>query len=296
MEVVILGAAAGGPAAVSGFGAIGAGIGAATGATGLGALGGGAAVTGLGALGAGAAGAAVTGLGALGGGAAGAAAAAALGAVGAAAGAGLPGEITTLRSLAPKTPATSSGTSVRFWSARLASPPGPIAARIRDNGKSIRESSCEESFANVPGGEPWRNCAKGILTAPVRNCSAAKAAERKNIPAGRSKTSAAKSSGSHERISFNGNAIISPVSAVLRGGTGAGDGAAGFGARAAAAGAAGAAGVEGFAGGAGAGVRTEPSVAGAAGGVLVDLENNLLKTPNIILAAVHPGRTISARR
>jgi hypothetical protein len=146
-------------------------------------------------------------------------------------------------------------------------------------------------LANVPGGEPWRNCEKGILTAPVRNCSTAKPAERKNMPLGRSKTSAAKLSGSHAIISFNGNAIISPVRAVL--GAGAGDGAAGFGARAATAGAAG---VEGFGGGAATGVRTGASVAGPAGGALVVLENNLLKTPNINRAAVQSARTNSARR
>jgi hypothetical protein len=144
---------------------------------------------------------------------------------------------------------------------------------------------------NVPGGEPLRNCAKGILTAPFRNCSTATLAESENIPPGRSKTSAAKSSGRHERISFNGNAIMSPVGAALRMGAGAGDVAAGLGAGAAAGG------PDGLGGGAGMGAGTDSSFTGAAaGGGLDGLENNLLKTPNINRVVVHTARTHSARR
>jgi len=289
MEVVGLGAAGRGATGVIGFGAIGAG--AAAGAKGLGALAGGArGVIGLGALGGAATGA--TGLAALGGAATGAAGLAALGAGaagldalgGGAAGAavaalgaagtaeGRVGEMVTWRSLAPKTPVTSSGTSTRFWLERRASPAEPTAFRIAARGKSIKELSLEASSANVPGGEPWRNCEKGILTVPDRNCFTASEAEKENDPPGDCKTSAATSLGSCAMMSFSGNAIMSPAGVAVR--VGAGDGAAG---------------AEVPGGGAGAGARTGASATGAAaGGGLACLENIFLKTPNINRRAILP--------
>jgi len=264
MEVVGLGTPSGGPAGVGGFGV-------ATGATGLGALGGaatGAAVAGFGALGGGAAGALAAGL--------------------AAVGPAPPVEMDTRPSLVPKTPATSSGTNTRFWSERLDNPPVPIVARIRGRGKSIRVSSREASALKVPGGEPRRNCPNGILTAPVRNCSAATLAGSENIPPGRSKTSAAKFSGSDESTSFNGNASVSPVGVAPRSG-----------AAAAAAAAAGAPAVIGFGSAAATGAGTDSGFAGAAaGGGPNGLKKNFFIAPNINRAVVrtHTARTHSPRR
>lgn len=157
MEVVILGAATGAAGAI-GFGAGVCGIGIAPAVTVLAGAGGGTAgATGaaagiaFGTLGTGAAGAAGAAFATLAGAAAG------LVAAGAAAGAAPPPAITTFRSLAPKTPATSSGTTVRFWSVRLARPFGPIWARINDSGKSIIVLLCEVSCENVPAGAPLRN-------------------------------------------------------------------------------------------------------------------------------------------
>jgi hypothetical protein len=167
---------------------------------------------------------------------------------------------------------------------RLASPFGPIAARISDSGKSIIVPSCEVSCENVPAGAPLRNWPNGIRTAPVRNCCTATAVGIANVPAGRSNTSAAKLSGSQERISFSGMAIVSPAGAVARvPGIAAVwvAGAAGFAALGVAAGT----GV--WAGSTG----TDSSVTGTLGGGLVVLENNFLKTPNINRAVVYCART-----
>jgi hypothetical protein len=108
---------------------------------------------------------------------------------------------------------------------RLASPAGPTAFRIAARGKSIKELSFEPSLANVPTGAAWRNCEKGILTMPERNCFIASEAEKENDPPGDFKTSAATSLGNCEMMSFNGNSIMSPAGAAVR--AGAGDGAAG---------------------------------------------------------------------
>jgi hypothetical protein len=293
MEVVILGAATGAVGAI-GLGAAGWGIGTAPAVTVLDGAGGGVAGAAVGAalgiLGAGAAGAAGGAFGTLAGAAGGAAAGlvavgapAGFVAAGAAAGAAPPPAITTFRSLAPKTPATSSGTTVCFWSVRLASPFGPMAARMSDSGKSIIVPSCEVSCENVPAGAPLRNWPKGIRTAPLRNCCTATAVGIANVPAGRSNTIVAKLSGSQERISFNGMAIVSPTGAVARvpGMAAAGvAGAAGFAALGVAAGA-----------GVWAGTGTDSSVTGTLGGGLVVLENNFLKTPNINRAVVYCART-----
>jgi len=182
--VIGLAAAGAGAIGVTGLGA-GAGIGAGAGGLGGGAAG--ATVTGRGAgggaTGAGA-GLGATGAGTAGGGfgATGAGAGAGFGAAGAAAGAaatgfaGAGGAAAGAAAVAApcpflpaKTPFTSSGRAICLWSDRLASPPGPSAARINGKGKSIKVASCVKLFANVPPGAPWRNCEKGIRTAPVRS-------------------------------------------------------------------------------------------------------------------------------
>jgi hypothetical protein len=165
---------------------------------------------------------------------------------------------------------------------RLASPLGPIAAKTRDKGKSIKESSCEALSANVPGGEPRRKVEKGIRTAPDRNCSIATLAEKENVPPGCDKTSVARVLGSRERTSFNGNTSMSPVCCGIGPGAGAGgvDIGAGGGDRGA---------------GAGAGARFSATGA-AAGGGLNAFENSLLNASNMDFAAGHIGNYLSARR
>ena len=101
----------------------------------------------------------------------------------------------------------------------------------------------------------------------------------------RSNTRAATLSGSNVKISFNGKAIVSPPGAAGRAAAGVvAAGAAGDGLGA----------DEGV--GAGAGGVTDSSTAGAADDVLVVLEKNFLKTPNINRAAFYSARAISARR
>jgi hypothetical protein len=129
----------------------------------------------------------------------------------------------------------------------------------------MSELSCAALSVKVPGGEPWRNWPKGILTAPVRNCANAKLADKGNNTPGRDKTCAASSLGSRARISFNGKEITSPV--CVRAGLAAG---------------AGGGGAE-TAGGCGGGA--------AVGGGLPGFQNSFLKSPNMDRAISYNAKT-----
>jgi hypothetical protein len=71
----------------------------------------------------------------------------------------------------PKTPVTSSGTSMRFWSVAPGQPTGadapPAPAAEAESIKANRRG--RRSPRTCPSASSRRNCAKGIRTAPVRN-------------------------------------------------------------------------------------------------------------------------------
>jgi hypothetical protein len=161
-----------------------------------------------------------------------------------------------------------------------------MAPRIKGRGKSIRESSWVASSAKVPCGEPCRNWEKGILTAPVRNCSTATLADKENITPGRIKTCAARPFGSRERISFNGNSII-PLACLGAGSAARSEAGADTAVLGAGLNAAGAEAI-----GVRAGAATAFSAIGATvGGGLTDFENNFLKRPNMARVSPHTAST-----